>query len=238
MVEVPRRSWGRAVTVAALFVRADGPYAARKGVEPFDVSRDARTYRGPWPVVAHPPCARWGRYWWADGSTSPGIDGGLFEFALGAVRAFGGVLEHPAHSHAFRRFDLGLPSRGHWSRNIWGDWHTEVDQGSYGHRAQKSTWLLARSPYLPRLDWEPTQKDVYLTPPGRCSPSRPRPTCHCARCVALFGTPDRAPVERMGKREQELTPELFASLLLRIASAAENEQANQDRDQPEAEPDL
>jgi len=50
-------------TVAALYVLKDGPYANREGVDPWPESRDARLYAGPHVVVAHPPCARWGRYW-------------------------------------------------------------------------------------------------------------------------------------------------------------------------------
>lgn len=49
--------------IAALYVLPDGPYAGLEGVEVWDEARDARTYAGPWPVVAHPPCQRWGRYW-------------------------------------------------------------------------------------------------------------------------------------------------------------------------------
>lgn len=48
-------------TVAALFVRADSHYKTMAGVECYDMERDARTYDGPWPVVAHPPCRAWGR---------------------------------------------------------------------------------------------------------------------------------------------------------------------------------
>ena len=62
--------------IAALFVDADGIYAGRPDVDAWDIRRDARTYPGPYPVVAHPPCQRWGRWWWADGSTEPGNDGG------------------------------------------------------------------------------------------------------------------------------------------------------------------
>ena len=46
-------------TVAALYVESDGPYAGLDGVDVWDEARDARTYAGPYPVVAHPPCARW-----------------------------------------------------------------------------------------------------------------------------------------------------------------------------------
>ena len=51
--------------VAALYVQRGGIYDGVPGVEAWagPPDRDARLYAGPWPVVAHPPCARWGRYW-------------------------------------------------------------------------------------------------------------------------------------------------------------------------------
>lgn len=49
--------------VAALYVTTGGVYFGLPGVDPWDETRDARRYSGPWPVVAHPPCQRWGRYW-------------------------------------------------------------------------------------------------------------------------------------------------------------------------------
>lgn len=49
--------------IAALFVAVGGGYFGLPDVDPWDAERDARLYAGPWPVVAHPPCERWGRYW-------------------------------------------------------------------------------------------------------------------------------------------------------------------------------
>jgi hypothetical protein len=49
-------------SLAALYVLRDGPYNL-PGIDLWDEKRDARKYRGPYPVVAHPPCERWGRYW-------------------------------------------------------------------------------------------------------------------------------------------------------------------------------
>ena len=49
--------------IAALFVESDGAYWNVPGVDPWDIVRNARGYLGPYPVVAHPPCQRWGRYW-------------------------------------------------------------------------------------------------------------------------------------------------------------------------------
>ena len=204
--------------IAALFVRSDSIYWDRNSIEAYDVTRNALTYTGNSPILAHPPCARWGRFWWADGSITPGMDNGLFEFSLAQLRRVGGVIEHPAASHAFKMHDLGNPQRGFWKRNLWGDWVTEVDQSQYGHRAQKSTWLVARSDFLPDLRWEEKKTDVYLSQPGRCSRLKPRKTCCCRRCSELFGTPQKT-FERMSKKEQELTPEPFADLLIQIAES-------------------
>jgi hypothetical protein len=105
--------------IAALYVEAGGCYANLEGVDPWDETRDARLYAGPHPVVAHPPCQRWGRFW--HGSTrrphqyALGDDGGCFEAALASVRRYGGVLEHPADSKAWRWHGLNAPARsGGW----------------------------------------------------------------------------------------------------------------------------
>jgi len=45
--------------VAALYVEAGGVYSTVEGVGLWDITRDARKYRGPHPVVAHPPCNLW-----------------------------------------------------------------------------------------------------------------------------------------------------------------------------------
>ena len=88
--------------VAALFVAAGGCYFGLDDVDPWDAARDARLYAGPHPVVAHPPCERWGRYATAKGATA-GDDGGCFAAALAAVRQWGvrvGALRPPsAQSH-------------------------------------------------------------------------------------------------------------------------------------------
>jgi len=147
--------------IAALYVETDGCYFGLDGVDPWDQVRDARTYAGPWPVVAHPPCQRWGRFW--HGSTRKphqfklGDDGGCFEDALRAVRTWGGVLEHPADSHAWEHFEIERPVRYQgWRPVSGGGWTCYVEQGHYGHMSRKPTWLftdcIARRD-LPELDW-------------------------------------------------------------------------------------
>lgn len=145
--------------VAALFVERNGCYFGLDGVDPWDKTRDARTYSGPHPVVAHPPCERWGRYWSGGPSArvrrKKGADEGCFASALASVRAYGGVLEHPADSHAWSAFGLNAPPRGGgWIvADFHGGWTCCVEQGHYGHRARKATWLYAHGVYLPDLPW-------------------------------------------------------------------------------------
>lgn len=153
--------------IAALFVETDGCYFGLSDVDPWDEARDARTYAGPWPVVAHPPCQRWGRFW--HGSTRKphqfnlGDDGGCFAAALRAVRLYGGVLEHPADSHAWKAFGLTPPER-HAGWQHAGDesgWTCYVEQGHYGHFSRKPTWLYAVRARLLALDWSKGEQRLH-----------------------------------------------------------------------------
>ncbi len=149
------------MTVAALYVAPNGVYAGLPDVEVWDEARDARLYDGPWPVVAHPPCNRWGqlaRVNHARWGTPLGEDGGCFAAALEAVRTFGGVLEHPANTLAWRTFGLPRPRYGCWWQPFDDDgFVTEVAQVAYGHPARKRTWLYAYGVELADLDWREPQ---------------------------------------------------------------------------------
>ena len=137
--------------VAVLFARADSHYKALPGVEVYDMERDARTYDGPWPVVAHPPCRAWGRL---RSFANPRPDErNLSRLAVALVREFGGVLEHPAGSTLWPAQTLPRPG----ARDAWGGWTMGVQQWQFGHRAEKPTWLYivgcepADTPDLPAL---------------------------------------------------------------------------------------
>ena len=145
--------------IAALFVETDGVYFNVPGVDPWDESRDARKYSGSHPVVAHPPCQRWGRYWHGAPNNPHqfrlGEDQGCFATALTAVRNYGGVIEHPAHSHAWRFFGIAAPvAGGGWiAADTFGGMTCYVEQGRYGHPMRKATWLYAYGVELPALRW-------------------------------------------------------------------------------------
>lgn len=149
--------------VAALYVDPKGVYSGLEDVEVWDEARDARTYAGPYPVICHPPCERWGRYWSGGPSAKVrrklGDDRGCFSAAVFAVRRFGGVLEHPEASHAWKRFGIMAPPKSGgwiWAADGFGGWTCCVEQGHYGHRARKATWLYAVGCDLPSLTWGPS----------------------------------------------------------------------------------
>ena len=89
-----------------LFVQHDSHYKSL-GLDCYDEARDARTYAGSLPVIAHPPCQLWGKMAnvnfarWGGEHNRPGNDGGTFRFAIDAVNRCGGVIEHPAESYAW-----------------------------------------------------------------------------------------------------------------------------------------
>lgn len=121
--------------VAALYVDPRGPYPKLLGPDMcWDEARDARTYAGPWPVVAHPPCGPWGRLKFLctkqDKTAGP--------HAVDVVRRWGGALEHPEHSGLWRACALPRPGE---LPDAWGGRTFAVRQVAWGHACEKPTWL-------------------------------------------------------------------------------------------------
>jgi hypothetical protein len=203
------------MTIAALYVETDGCYFGLPDVDPWDVTRDARTYAGPHAVVAHPPCQRWGRFW--HGSTRKphqfrrGEDGGCFATALMAVRNYGGVLEHPAGSLAWKHFGLTQPSatRGWRQADDFGGATCYVEQGHYGHEARKGTWLYACGVQLPQLVWEVCEQRIPQWMIDRYGYEKARRI----GVVAMVGGKHKT-------RIRNATPPEFRDVLLNIARTA------------------
>jgi hypothetical protein len=210
--------------VAALFVQEGGCYYGLPFVVPYPLNAqqyftiqnqpvpDARQYAGPWPVVAHPPCQRWGRLglvnWhrWGGEQNRPGNDGGCFESALRSVRIYGGILEHPAGSMAWDQFGLSRPhmiDRG-WTpcapMSAGRAWTCEVWQSAYGHKAAKATWLYYVGRNRPaELDW-----------------ARPKGTHQVG--FRDYSRPKSANKPTLSKRDANATPIMFRDVLLSLAS--------------------
>lgn len=219
------------MTVAALFIDPEGHYPELLGPENcWDEKRDALTYSRTDPVVAHPPCQLWVNFaavnWKRYKRQKPawyfgGHDGGCFLKALMTVRNYGGVLEHPAGTHAWGAYGLERPidepvvrvlgvdvpgvragfvsgwrfcigNPGRWE---WDYWTCEVWQSAprYGHRARKRTWLLYCGKRPPfELDWTRRAGTHQVGWFDRNKPT-------------------------LSKREAMATPEAFARELIRLA---------------------
>ncbi len=121
------------MTISALWVRHDSVYR-RLGIECYDRTRDARNYAGPGPVICHPPCGPWGKYWKVSHETV--MDGLL---AVRMVDRFGGVVEQPEGSALLRYRPVVV-----------------VDQWHFGHMAKKRTMLYFNPmPILPAIPERP-----------------------------------------------------------------------------------
>ena len=192
--------------IAALYVETDGVYFDLPDVDPWDEARDARGYAGPHPVVAHPPCQRWGAMAkvnyarWGGEHNRPGNDGGCFAAALESVRQWGGVLEHPAKSRAWNAYGLMRPVANCWSQCPTGGWVCEVWQSAYGHRANKATWLYAYGIDLPEMRWERPIGSHQVGFHDQRGKSRNKPT--------------------LSRREASSTPIDFRNLLISMAKTA------------------
>lgn len=115
-----------------------------------------------------------------------------------------------------------------------GGWTCCVEQGHYGHRARKATWLYANGVDLPSLIWGASaraarldegfhsaeERRMFMRPPKNMAPEwrarrrRWLEQREAATGKALFCC------ERLNKRERLATPLAFRDVLLSIARAA------------------
>lgn len=125
---------------------------------------------------------------------------------------WGGVLEHPKDSLAWDRFGLAKPPRdGGWVRANAHGWTCCVEQGMYGHLANKPTWLYAVAPVLPELRWgrgEQRLHPIALAKHGYAKARR-------IGMMAMVGGKDK-------KRIRDATPVEFRGVLLNIACSCED----------------
>lgn len=197
--------------IAALFVEPNGIYAGLPDVDVWDEARDARNYSGPHPIVSHPPCERWCRFW--HGSTRKphqfklGDDGGCFEAALSHVRKWRGIIEHPKDSHAWEWFGLRRPpmSGGWIEADGFDGWTCCVEQGFYGHISRKPTWLYAVGVSLPDLRWGQGKQRLHPTALARYGYAKARRI----GVMAMIGGKNK-------KIIRNATPVAFRDLLISI----------------------
>jgi hypothetical protein len=197
--------------IAALFVETGGSYFNLADVDPWDITRDARRYEGPHPVVAHPPCQLWGAFAavnyarWGGEHNKPGNDNGCFASALRSVVTYGGVLEHPLLSKAWAAHGIVIPKTPGWHRHGLHEWTCQVRQAAYGHRANKATGLLYSGLQPPfDLDWSRVAGSHQIGQHDQRGPARNKPT--------------------VGKKEASATPPAFREALIALARRSQESQ--------------
>jgi len=183
------------MTVAVLFARQDSVYKTLPGCDVYDIDRDARTFPGGMPVVAHPPC----RAWASLRHHAKPRDGekDLAFFAVEAVRSNGGVLEHPWLSTLWKVAKLPEPG----AKDQYGGWTLPIDQNWWGHRARKRTRLYIVGVQAAGL------------------PDMPLRLGEATHTVGLWSGRNRATCRpSIAKREYEHTPPDLARWLVELAS--------------------
>lgn len=183
--------------IEVLFVSGDSIYK-KLGVPCWDAERNAMNYAGPHAVVAHPPCRLWSmmRHF----STADVSEKNMAIFAVFAVRAYGGVLEHPAFSTLWAEVGLPLPGTG---PDNFGGFSVSLNQHWFGHKAKKNTWL-----YIVGC----VPMDLPLMP------LRFEPVTHSLGVRMKKKNGKRTPGKKeLSKKLRSATPEPFAKWLIQVA---------------------
>lgn len=122
--------------VAVLCAAPRSIYHSLPGVVVYDRNRDARSFAGGMPIVAHPPCRAWSAKTKHQAKPDPG-ERQLGLLCCDHLRQYGGVLEQPAFSEMFAA--AGFPKPG--DRTSGQLWTLEVWQAWWGYKMKKATWL-------------------------------------------------------------------------------------------------
>lgn len=122
--------------VSVLCASSRTAYQQIEGIEIYDKRRDALTFPGDTPIVAHPPCRAWSAFCKHQAKPEPG-EKELGLWCCEQLRKCGGVLEQPAFSEMFAAANFpkpGMPSIcSVWTMQVWQAW--------WGCSAKKQTWL-------------------------------------------------------------------------------------------------
>lgn len=105
------------------------------GLDCYDIKRNARSYTGNTPIIAHPPCRGYSTFLRHRAKPAPG-EKDLALYCAERIILHGGILEHPAHSEFIKlfRFDQRFKI-------------TEIQQNWFGYPTAKRTWLLTPGYY-------------------------------------------------------------------------------------------
>ena len=177
--------------IAVLFAMKDSIYKTFGECDVYDIDRNALTFKGGLPVIAHPPCRLWGRL--AHLSSAPKGEKELAIWAVDQVRKNGGILEHPSSTRLWK--EANLPQVG--KIDSFGGWTLVVLQYWFGHRAEKKTRLYIVGVY---------PKDVPQIP---LRLGRPEFT------ISSSKKKDKSP--EVSSKERSATPKEFAIWLIEVA---------------------
>lgn len=155
--------------IPVLFVHNRSNYKKLPIFDCYDEKRDALTYLGSSPVIAHPPCRTFSRL---KGLTNAPIEEKkLAYWAVDLVRYQGGIIEHPYDSALWK--DINAPKPGTYDE--FGGFTVVFNQKDFGYYTEKKTRLyivgckLRDLPAMPmRFDLDTKVRSfVNLTPKQR-----------------------------------------------------------------------
>lgn len=159
--------------VPVLFVHQRSNYKKVPGFDCYDEKRNALTYAGSCPVIAHPPCRLWSRL--KGLSTAPASEKNLALWSVKLVRAVGGIVEHPYDSKLWE--EINCPGVGEFDK--FGGTSFVFDQFDFGYYTRKRTRIyivgLNSLSELPRsnLRFEPVARKFDNLSPKQRSETTP-----------------------------------------------------------------